>query len=457
MQEMLRRMRHRGDAGLSPPEVVIAMFVFAIVSIAVVHSLTAVLTVTRDSRNREIASNLASQEIDLARDAANIFGLFSGQQDRRAPQRRESSGLLLHHAVGELDGLVHGPVRSGWRPAAVQEDQHHRDLGAHASRLGARLRQHGHQPEHPHQQPADGHDPRLGARCGRQRRSGRHGLGSSRVASQRRADHPGIPSPTDFDGCTYILQVTPGDYTVTVSKANYIFASQSVTATQAVTVAANTAASASFTYDLRARYQLAYYSSPAPFAMIPSDLETSFYNERGEVYVNATMIPSFARNIDRFPWEPGLHDLRGQVCRAERGDGGCLSPAPSSGRTGPSANSPSPASTRFRSRQLRAGTCRQSCRRRSSRYPASTGQGQVSAGRERHARTGRPGCALGMTYKTNQVPSSSVWLALPTHLAARGERQLRRPGAPLNSGMPVVTQGQMVTGSTFMLDPRTPA
>ncbi len=77
MHKLLRRMRHRGDAGLSLLEVVIAMFVFAIVSIAVVHSLTSVLTVTRDSRNREIASNLASQEIDLARDAANIFGLFT--------------------------------------------------------------------------------------------------------------------------------------------------------------------------------------------------------------------------------------------------------------------------------------------------------------------------------------------------------------------------------------------
>ena len=62
MQEMLRRMRHRGDAGLSLLEVVIAMFVFAIVSIAVVHSLTSVLTVTRDSRNREIASMLFLSE-----------------------------------------------------------------------------------------------------------------------------------------------------------------------------------------------------------------------------------------------------------------------------------------------------------------------------------------------------------------------------------------------------------
>ena len=54
--------------------------------------------------------------------------------------------------------------------------------------------------------------------------------------------------------------------------------------------------------------------------------------------------------------------------------------APSSGRTGLSAVSPSPASTRFRSRQRRAAACRQSCRWGSSRYPGSMGQIPNSSG-----------------------------------------------------------------------------
>ncbi len=39
------------------------------------------------------------------------------------------------------------------------------------------------------------------------------------------------PLPTDAQGCTYILKVTPGNYNVTVSRAGYVDVAQNATST----------------------------------------------------------------------------------------------------------------------------------------------------------------------------------------------------------------------------------
>lgn len=63
----------QSDDGLTLIEVIVAMVIFMIVSVGLLYSMMSVLTVNRDSRNRQVAANLAAQEIDLARDINDIF------------------------------------------------------------------------------------------------------------------------------------------------------------------------------------------------------------------------------------------------------------------------------------------------------------------------------------------------------------------------------------------------
>ena len=49
------------DAGLSLVEVIVAMMVFTIISIGVAYTITNSLVLTRDSRARAVATNLAAQ------------------------------------------------------------------------------------------------------------------------------------------------------------------------------------------------------------------------------------------------------------------------------------------------------------------------------------------------------------------------------------------------------------
>ena len=77
MQTLRNRLfvRNADDAGLTLVEVLVAMFIFAIVSIGIAYTIINSLVIARETRSREIAANLASQEIDLDRSIANVFGV----------------------------------------------------------------------------------------------------------------------------------------------------------------------------------------------------------------------------------------------------------------------------------------------------------------------------------------------------------------------------------------------
>ncbi len=52
------------------------MFIFALISTGTLYTMVSVLQTTRDSRAQQVAANLAAQDIDLARDYANLFQLL---------------------------------------------------------------------------------------------------------------------------------------------------------------------------------------------------------------------------------------------------------------------------------------------------------------------------------------------------------------------------------------------
>lgn len=452
MRKLLRRLRHKGDAGLSLLEIVIAMFVFSIVSIAAIHSLISVLSVTRDSRNREIAANLAAQEIDLARDAANIFSLLDGSRNivlnGETFTVTRTTGWVSNPNSEEACGQGGGILK--YKRVEIEVDWEHKRAGSdvvHANTVispGTRI-----------------NNPQLGTILVSVEDGDGNGSAGVTVSAVPLSGNPNgaqsltaSPAPTDAQGCTYILQVVPGNYVVTVSKTNYIKSDQTTSATQTVTVAANNSASASFAYDLRAQYQLAYYSSPAPFAYIPRDLDTTFVNTYGVTY-SAASSASFTRTIDRFPWTSGYSVLAGKYIEATESSLGCLSPDPAQWPDGVRGGNTVVGTTPLPIAATAGGFV-------SGVVPM--GLVQISGVNNRFLKIttapaggGDPGCAITMTYRTNKTASDTIWLALPygSWKIESNPNDVATGWTTVNTGAIVpLSPGQILTPSTFMLDPR---
>ena len=66
------------ETGLSLIEVMVAMFIFGLVAMGLIFTMTSVLVLNRDSRVRQVAANLAAQEIDLARDVEDVPNFGGG-------------------------------------------------------------------------------------------------------------------------------------------------------------------------------------------------------------------------------------------------------------------------------------------------------------------------------------------------------------------------------------------
>ena len=63
------------DGGLTLIEVVVAMMIFMVITTGLLYTMTSLLGITRDSRPRQVATNLAAQEIDLARSIGDVFNV----------------------------------------------------------------------------------------------------------------------------------------------------------------------------------------------------------------------------------------------------------------------------------------------------------------------------------------------------------------------------------------------
>ncbi len=73
----LMRRRVEGDDGLGLIEVMVALFIFSMLMSGVAYGITQSLVTTRESRAREVASNLASAAIDQARATTDFSTLVS--------------------------------------------------------------------------------------------------------------------------------------------------------------------------------------------------------------------------------------------------------------------------------------------------------------------------------------------------------------------------------------------
>lgn len=307
-----QRLRH-DDSGMTIVEVIIAMVIFALVSTGFIYTMLSILSVTRDSRAREVAANLAAEEIDLARDAKDLFALVDDDwslqvgSDQFHVARRTSwvTNPNEEFSCGGagVSGGSGGNLRykrvnvtvtwDGMRPSteAVRSDT----VINPAERVN---------------------DPTLGTIIVSVLNGG--GKGSPGVTVSTTPAASVAINKTDSQGCTYVLKVKPDTYTIAISRTGYVDSKQQAGPTQSVKVVAGQTTTVGFQYDQAAAF-VAKLASNAPAGAtvrVPTNLETTFVNTYGKfVRSPSSGASSLSQTFPLHPFASGYSAFAG-VCAA---------------------------------------------------------------------------------------------------------------------------------------------
>lgn len=276
-----QRLRH-DDAGMTLVEVIIAMVIFALVSTGFVYTMLSVLQLTRDSRAREVAANLAAEEVDLARDSADLFALVDDDWsidmngDTFHVARRTSWVTNPDEAFSCGGAGVTGGAGGNLRYKRVNVSVTWDGMreSTEAVRSDTLIN------------PAERvNDPTLGTIIVSVLNGG--GTGSAGITVSTNPSAAAVISKTDSQGCTYVLKVAPKQYTVSLARSNYVDNQQQSSPSQTVEVVAGQTTTVGFQYDLAATFTAklapttgAPVGTPAP--KVPTNLTTTFSNTYGD-------------------------------------------------------------------------------------------------------------------------------------------------------------------------------
>lgn len=296
MKSLRARLTPKADAeaGLTLIEVIIAMMIFAMVAVGVAYAVSASLVTTRDAKAREVAANLAAQDIDYARSVDDVTAVVNQttsttvngitytlkrttgwiSSDGADSTCGSSSGVLLYKHVN--DRVTWTGARTS--TTTVQADT----LIAPAGRIN---------------------DPDLGTILVNVQSA--TGVGSAGVTIKAipLASNPAgavalttTPAVTDNQGCSYILKVVPGNYQVSLSKTGYVSDTQSAAPITTVLVKAGTSTGANFQFDKSSTFTAHYASDSAatvtatPVAF-PSNLEVNYVSSNA-TYAQPVTVPA---------------------------------------------------------------------------------------------------------------------------------------------------------------------
>lgn len=455
----MRRTPHGppDDEGMSLVEVLVAMMIFAVISTGIIFTMLSLLSVTRDSRARQVALNLASEEVDDARTSGDLFELLDGER-----------------AVQVDDTTYHVRRSTRWVTDPGQDLQ----CGTSGSAAGSTLRYKRVNVEvtwdnmRSQTVPVrsdtivspDSHlnDPTLGTILvsvlsgdG----SGRPGVSVSASAGSPHngAKTPAVgPAATDAQGCSYILKVVPGNYDVSVSMPGYVDHQQNRVGKLTVGVGAGVSASAGFQYDRAATVTPRYASNVPPVSAetvrLPSNLDISFVSSYG-----THVVPNRAASVELFPFSSGYTVLAGKFVAPSQANNGCLSVDPALWESGPdgvtAVGPPVPVTATTKPGE-----------RASVDLPMGlvsvSGSGRYLRATTAPPQGADPGCTVPMTYtfdlQGGDSAASTPTLGLPpgTWTISRG-RSVSATAPVGAEQLKVVSRGAVAGAGTVVLDPRT--
>lgn len=267
------------EAGLSLIEILVAMMVFVIFAVAIGYSMTSSLVLARESKSREVAANLAAQEIDYDRATGDAFTLLDRTTTSVVNGVTYSIVRTTHWFSGTDESLGCGTGSGTLKYKRVSVEvswtgMRDTSVPARANTLivpKTRI-----------------NDPALGTIIVSVVSSTGGGAAGIAVSATPSTIANGAmpltttPAVTDAQGCTYILKVVPGNYDVTVSKPGYVDGVQHLdsSTTTNVGVAAGSSNSISFLFDDGATFTPSYALLP----VLPTNLDVSYINTSGTAY-----------------------------------------------------------------------------------------------------------------------------------------------------------------------------
>ncbi|MGT2425924.1 type IV pilus modification PilV family protein [Amnibacterium kyonggiense] len=318
----------RTDEGFTLVEVLVAMLIFGLVSTGILTSANIVIRMTADNRSREVATNLAEQQLDTDRgvldpfDVHNIPATAGG-----APLTQTVSGrtytITQTTSLVSADGsdITCGNSKSvSYRRITVQVDWTGRLATTAPVQSDTILA--------PNGRINDSSTGSISILV-----SGVTGAGESGV-SVTITPQPGTatallsqPAPTDVDGCAYAFGLTPGTYRVAISKPNSSDQLQNATPTTGTTpepgdlnVTAGATTPLTWSYDQNATYPLVYAKGSG--ATLPDAMATTFLSKGPTWATGGSSAPVSSAAL--YPWPSGYGIIAGNqanstttLCAAE--------------------------------------------------------------------------------------------------------------------------------------------
>jgi type II secretory pathway pseudopilin PulG len=312
------------ESGLSLIEIVVAMMIFALISMGVVYALLSSLKGTSDSATREVATNLAAQQIDDARDTSDIFGLLDDEQPNLVFAGRTFDVVRKTQWVSDpnLDtpcGAGGGALQYkrvnitiSWDNMRTPDSPVRADtLIAAKTRIS---------------------DPSAGTILVSASDSTPNPLvGASITVSPAISPAPGV---TDSQGCAYLLKVPPGTYTITLKKTGYVDPTQNAAPSQTVNITAGSAVAPTFTMEAVQPLNLIYASNATGTVLFPNTgtgLNTSLLHASDPV-LNSNGTPA---TLQLYPFADGYTAVAGQYLAPNGATVGCQSVNPVNWISGP--------------------------------------------------------------------------------------------------------------------------
>ncbi|MBO1769331.1 carboxypeptidase regulatory-like domain-containing protein [Agrococcus sp. TF02-05] len=429
------RIAASGDRGMTLIEVMVAMFVFAILSTMVLSSLLQVLSTSRHSQAQHVAANLAAAEIDLAHDTPDIFQLLDTARDvtlngtvfRVVRETAWVADTASDAACGAGGGSlrfkrVHVTVTWGnMRPGAepVRADT----IVNPAERIN---------------------DPSKGTVLVSVIDSLGAGVPSARVTlTPTSGGVSGLYADTDAQGCAYVLQVPRGTYEVSVSKSGYTGILEETPRQRDVSVQAGSSTSIVLQYDLAGTFALTL--APGTTVRLPNAMPLTLLSTYGfkTVTLPSTSVAQSVRVHPRVTYRVFAGEFRqsgGAQCDAVdpsawlEGTAGGVDLAAGSG-VGTAAEPGTTAALGVPTGLVRLSSSTSNLR------------ASVAAGR-----AGDPGCDAHaqLSFGSTTLPAGTI-LAVPY-----GTWRFHTSGGS-NVAVTPVTRGEQRSSSTVTLDPREPA
>lgn len=394
LRDLRRRLDHADD-GLSIVEVIVAFMVFAVVAVGMLYSMASISRFTYDTEKRETAANLALAELDRVQAVADAFAVTNQPAQTVTVDGVDYTVDTSLSWVG-TDGTTVGSCGT----AGVGTNLQYKSVNVTVSwpnmlptsvvRLDSAL--------------APGsrvNDPSYGTIL--VNTYGFDGTGRSDVTVTVTPKTGGAAitetiKPTDADGCTYVLKVSPGTYTVKVAKSNYIETKQNSSFSIDKPVTAGNTTTVSVEYDQQASYALDYRANSTVAPVMPTNMSTTYFYGPSTYVSTSTATP-----IKLYPYLNGYTAVAGdsQACAASDPTAWAATTTLAAGeRYTPVAASPGGSATI----PIGMGVAQ-------AQMPAA---GTLTATQQATGPAGTPGCATPATLTLGAVTkSSTVNFALP--------------------------------------------